>query len=121
MARPSTVNFPRDEFADYYWSNEHKEDQPPYPITLFVVDTEEVEETYVDTAGRMNRMSLPVLASCTPVLSRRGILGESWRPLWAPSSPRLRLSQLSAYVYDPLYHRMRASAPVEASNRGRHR
>ena len=94
-------------YEDYYWSNEHKEDQPPYPITLFVVDTEEVEETYVDTAGRMNRMSLPVLASCTPVLSRRGILGESWRPLWAPSSPRLALSGLSAYQWDSLYHRMR--------------
>ena len=52
-------------------------------------------------------MSLPILVSCTPVLSRRGILGESWRPLWVPSSPRLRLSRLSSYVYDPLYHRMR--------------
>ena len=110
-----------DPYESYYWSNEHKEDQPPYPVTLFVVDTEEVEETYVDTAGRMHRMSLPILVSCTPVLSRRGILGESWRPLWAPSSPRLRLSQLSDYVYDPLYHRMRPTRPVEASNRRGHR
>ena len=96
-----------DPYEDYYWSPEHKEDQPPYPVTLFVVDTEEVEETYVNTAAGMHRMSLPILVSCTPVLSRRGILGESWRPLWAPSSPRLRLSQLSDYVYDPLHHRMR--------------
>ncbi len=110
-----------DPYEDYYWSNEHKEDLPPYPVTLFVVDTEEVEGTYVDTAGRMHRMSLPILVSCTPVLSRRGILGESWRPLWAPSSPRLRLSQLSDYVYDPLYHRMRPTPPVEASNRRGHR
>ena len=110
-----------DPYEDYYWSNEHKEDLPPYPVTLFVVDTEEVEETYVSTAGSMHRMSLPVLVSCTPVLSRRGILGESWRPLWAPSSPRLRLSQLSGYVYDPLYHRMRPTRPVEASYRGRNR
>ena len=108
-------------YEDYYWSNEHKEDQPPYPVTLFVVDTEEVEETYVNTAARMHRMSLPVLASCIPVLSTTGILGESWRPLWAPSSPRLRLSQLSDYVYDPLYHRMRPTAPVEASYRRRNR
>ena len=110
-----------DPYEDYYWSNEHKEDLPPYPVTLFVVDTEEVEETYVNTAARMHRMSLPILASCTPVLSRRGILGESWRPLWAPSSPRLRLSQLSDYVYDPLYHRMRPTPPVGASNRRGHR
>ena len=44
----------------YYWSPEHKEDQPPYPVTLFVVDTEEVEDTYVRTAARMSRMCLPV-------------------------------------------------------------
>ena len=72
----------------------------------------------MSTAAGMTLMTVPILASCTPVLSRRGILGESWRPLWAPSSPRLRLSQLSEYVYDSLYHRMRQS-PVEASYRGR--
>ena len=104
---PTGVIARLDPYEDYYWSNEHKEDQPPYPVTLFVVDTGEVEETYVNTAAGMNRMSLPILVSCTPVLSRRGILGESWRPLWAPSSPRLRLSGLGSYVYDPLHHRMR--------------
>ena len=105
-----------DPYEDYYWSNEHKEDQPPYPVTLFVVDIEEVEETYVSTAARMDRMSLPILVSCTPVLSQRGILGKSWRPLWAPSSPRLKLSGLGSYVYDSLYHRMRP-IPVGESNR----
>ena len=30
------------------WSNEPKEDQPPYPVTLFVVDTEEVEDDLRD-------------------------------------------------------------------------
>ena len=101
-----------DPYEDYYWSNEHKEDQPPYPVTLFVVDTQEVEDTYVSTAARMNRMSLPILVSCTPVLSRRRILGESWRPLWEPASPRLALSRMGSYTYDSLYHRMR-SRPVE--------
>ena len=108
-------------YEDYYWSPEHKEDLPPFPATLFVVDTEEVEETYVSTAAGMDRMSLPILVSCTPVLSTTGILGESWRPLWEPSSPRLRLSQLRDYAYDPLYHRMRPTRPVEASNRRGHR
>ena len=96
-------------YEDYYWSNEHEEDQPPYPVTLFVVDIEEVESTYVSTAARMNRMSLPILVSCTPALSRTGILGESWRPLWDPASPRLALSSMGSYVYDSLYHRMRQS------------
>ena len=29
-----------DPYESYYWSPEHKEGQPPYPVTLFVVDTE---------------------------------------------------------------------------------
>ena len=113
---PKGVMARLDPYEDYYWSPEHKEDQPPFPVTLFVVDTEEVEETYVSTAARMHRMSLPILVSSTLILTRRGILGESWRPLWEPSSPRLALSGLGSYVYDPLYHRMRP-IPVEASYR----
>ena len=97
-------------YESYYWSNEHKEDQPPFPTTLFVVDTEEVEDTYVHTAARMTRMSLPILVSCIPVLSTTGILGKSWRPLWEAESHRLVLSGLRAYRWDSLYHRMR---PVE--------
>ena len=96
-------------YESYYWSPEHKDDQPPFPTTLFVVDTEEVEDTYVRTAARMGRMSLPILVSCIPVLSRTGILGKSWRPLWEPESPRLPLSGLNAYQWDSLYHRMRQS------------
>ena len=99
-------------YEDYYWSPEHKDDQPPYPVTLFVVDTEEVEDTYVRTAARMSRMSLPIFVSCIPALSTAGILGRSWRPLWEPESPRLPLSALRAYHWDSLYHRMRQS-PVE--------
>ena len=96
-------------YESYYWSPEHKDDQPPFPTTLFVVDTEEVETTYVNTAARMSRMSLPILVSCIPVLSTAGILGRSWCPLWEQESPRLALSGLSAYQWDSLYHRMRQS------------
>ena len=52
-------------YTSYYWSTEPGEDQPPFPTTLFVVDTEEVEATYVRTAARMSRMSLPILVACT--------------------------------------------------------
>ena len=83
-------------YRSYYWSNASKEDQPPFPVTLFVADTEEVENTYVSTAARMTTMSLPILVSCIPVLSTAGILGKSWRPLWGPESPRLPLSGLRA-------------------------
>ena len=94
-------------YTSYYWSPEHEDDQPPFPTTLFVVDTEEVEATYVRTAARMSRMSLPILVSCIPVLSNTGILGRSWRPLWEPKSPRMPLSGLRAYQWDSLYHWMR--------------
>ena len=104
---PRGVEARLDPYESYYWSPEHTDDQPPYPHTLFVVDTEEVEDTYVTTAARMNRMSLPILVSCIPVLSDTGILGRSWRPLWEPESPRLPLSGLSAYQWDSLYHQMR--------------
>ena len=64
-------------YTSYYWSPEHEDDQPPFPTTLFVVDTEDVEDTYVRTAARMSRMSLPILVSCIPVLSHTRILGRS--------------------------------------------
>ena len=96
-----------DPYESYYWSPAPEEDMPPFPVTLFVVDTDEVEQTYVKTAARMTRMSLPILVTCTPALSTAGILGKSWRPLWEPDSPRLALAELSAYQRDSLYHRMR--------------
>ena len=110
---PQGVSARLDPYESYYWSSEHGEDQPPYPVTLFVVDTEEVEDTYVSAAAGMNRMSLPILVSCIPVLSTTGILGESWRPLWEPQSPRMALSGMNEYTYDSLYHRMRHCSPVE--------
>ena len=105
-------------YMSYYWSTEPGEDQPPFPVTLFVVDTEEVEATYVRTAARMPRMSLPVLVSCVPVLSTTGILGQSWHSLWEPESPRLALSGLRAYQWESLYHRMR-HRPVGGNRYGR--
>ena len=64
-------------YTSYYWSNAPGDDQPPFPTTLFVVDTEDVEATYVRTAARMTLMTVPVLVSCSPALSRTGILGRS--------------------------------------------
>ena len=94
-------------YTSYYWSPAPGDDQPPFPTTLFVVDREDVEDTFVCTAARLTRMSLPILVSCAPVLSQSGILGRSWRPLWRPESPRLALSDLRAYGWNSLYHRMR--------------
>lgn len=73
-------------YTRYYWSTEPGTDQPPFPVTLFVVDGEGVEAAYVSTADRMSVMSLPILVSCRPVLSSAGILGRSGRPLWEPGT-----------------------------------
>ena len=76
-------------YMRYYWSHAPEKDQPPFPITLFVVDTHEVEETFRNTAAAMSLMTHPVLVSCRPALQMEGILGRSWYPLWERSSPRL--------------------------------
>ena len=99
-------------YTRYYHSNAPGEDMPPFPTTLFVVDSEEVEETYARTAAGMNLMTLPILVSCPPVLTSQGLLGRSWRPLWESHSPRLALSGLRAYQWDSLRHRMR---PIEGA------
>ena len=35
------------QYTSYYWSPAPGDDQPPFPTTLFVVDSEDVEDTYV--------------------------------------------------------------------------
>ena len=69
-------------YRSYYWSNEHRDDQPPYPVTLFVVDTEDVEDTYVRTAAQISRMSLPIFVSCISALSKQEYLASRGVPLW---------------------------------------
>ncbi len=99
-------------YTRYYHSNAPEADMAPFPITLFVVDSEEVEETYARTASQMNLMTLPILVSSADTLTRRGLLERSWRPLWESRSPRLALSGLRAYQWDSLGHRMR---PIEGA------
>ena len=91
----------------YSRSDAPAKDQPPFPTTLFVVDTEEVAETYASAASRMTAISLPILVSSREALSCRGILGRSWRPLWDAGCPSLELCELGDYGWDGLRHRMR--------------
>ncbi len=93
-------------YIRYYRSDAPRDDQPPFPTTLFLVDTEEVAETYASTASRMPAMKLPILVSSRELLSYRGILGRSWRPLWDQREP-LALCELDAYEWDGLRRRMR--------------
>ena len=94
-------------YIRYYRSDAPRDDQPPFPTTLFVVDTEEVAETYAGTASRMPAMTLPILVSSRELLSYRGILDRSWRPLWDAERPPLALRELAAYEWDGLRRRMR--------------
>ncbi len=99
-------------YVRYYRHGKPEDDHPPLPLTLFVVDGQDVEETYVRTSARMDLMTVPVLVSCRPVLERSGILGRSWRPLWGPVSHRLRLSELRAYRWSARYNVMRRESDV---------
>ena len=94
-------------YIRYYRSDAPRDDQPPFPTTLFVVDTDEVAETYASTASRMPAMKLPILVSSRELLSYRGILGRSWRPLWDGERPPLALRELGVYEWDKLRLRMR--------------
>jgi len=94
-------------YIRYYRSDAPRVDQPPFPTTLFVVDTEEVAETYADTASWMPAMRLPILVSSRELLSDRGMLGRSWRPLWDGERAPLALKELGAYEWDKLRRQMR--------------
>ena len=94
-------------YIRYYRSDAPRDDQPPFPTTLFMVDTEEVAEIYASTASRMPAMRLPILVSSRELLSYRGILSRSWRPLWDGERPPLALRELGAYQWDGLRRRMR--------------
>ena len=94
-------------YIRYYRSDAPRDDKPPFPTTLFVVDTKEVAETYASTASRMPAMTLPILVSSRELLSYRGILDRSWRPLWEPERAPLALRELGEYEWDKLRRRMR--------------
>ena len=94
-------------YIRYYRSDAPRDDQPPFPTTLFMVDTEEVAETYASTASRMTAMKLPILVSSRELLSYRGMLGRSWRPLWDAERAPLALKELGDYEWDGMRRRMR--------------
>ena len=76
-------------YESYYWSPEHRDDQPPFPTTLFVVDTEEVEDTYVRTAARME----PDVAAHPRVLHPRSVHHRDTWSVMASSVDLLPLAQ----------------------------
>ena len=93
-------------YQEYYTSFDTSGDLPSLPLCLFVVDTESVAETYVETARADPLLQLPILVAPMPKLATTGILGPSWRPLWEPDSPTVRLSAATAYSWNRLNQRM---------------
>ena len=102
---PSGIRGKLRPYEHYYWSPDTSGDMPPFPVTLFVVDSATVEDNYVRTAAEMS-LTLPIFVSRMPTLAESGILGRSWHPLWEPASPRIRLSDLAGYAWNRLYKRM---------------
>ena len=95
-------------YIRYYWSNVPEADMAPFPVTLFVVDNEEVEETYARTASRMKLMTLPILVSCLPVLTG----GAAGAILASPVGVALREAGAVGTARLPVGHRMR---PIEGA------
>ncbi|MCY4654115.1 MAG: replication-relaxation family protein [Dehalococcoidia bacterium] len=92
-------------YQRYYGSPLTDGDLPPFPYTLFVVDSEAVAATYVTTAAAMG-LRLPILVSSRPALAEMGCLGRSWHLLWERASPRAKLSELSGYTWSSFHRRM---------------
>ena len=65
-------------YRRYFASNWPKRDHGgALPLVLFVFETPEVEEAFVDSAGYHN---LPICTSDLELFEERGVLGEVWRP-----------------------------------------
>ena len=66
-----------DPYESYYWSPAPEEDHAAVPRNAVRSgDRDDVEDTYVRTAARMTRMSLPILVSCIACsICNTGILG----------------------------------------------
>ena len=58
-----------------------------WPLVLFVFESDEAEQTFVEVAARLDHA--PFVSTHTDVLTRQGVLGESWR-LPPPHPPRRR-------------------------------
>ena len=94
-------------YRAYYTSTETGGDLPTWPLALFFVDTERVAETYVATARAEDTLRLPILVSSMPDLAKHGILGRTWRPLWAPATPQtMTLADAAGHRWNRIAQRM---------------
>ena len=96
---PSGIVPRLEKYQAYYASDDTRGDLPGLPLCLFVVDTERVAGTYVATARADRLLRLPILVSSIPEMETGGILGQSWRPLWEPDSPRMTLAEAAGYTW----------------------
>ena len=96
---PSGITPRLERYQEYYASDDTLRDLPGFPLCLFVVDTERVAGTYVETARADRLLLLPILVSSIPELETEGILGRSWRPLWEPDSRRMTLAEAAGYSW----------------------
>ena len=61
-----------------------------WPLVLFVFESDEAEQTFVEVAARLDTIDqAPFVSSHTDVLTEQGVLGQSWR-LPPPHSPGRR-------------------------------
>ena len=68
------------------------------PLVLFVFETPEIEEDFVDSAGYHN---LPICTSDLELFEERGVLGEVWRPPHPDTYQRLTIHALDKLATCP--------------------
>ena len=79
-------------YRRYFASNWPKRDHGgALPRVLFVFETPEIEEAFVDAAGYHN---LPICTSDLELFEERGVLGEVWRPPHPDTYQRLIIHEL---------------------------
>ena len=85
---PKRVRARLENYRRYFASDWAKRDHGgTLPLALFVFETPEIEEAFVDAAGHHG---LPICTSDLELFEERGVLGEVWRP--PPPEPYQRLT-----------------------------
>ena len=84
---PKRVRARLENYRRYFASDWPQQDHGGLPpLVLFVFETPEIEEAFVDAAGHHG---LPICTSDLELFEERGVLGEVWRP--PPPHPYERL------------------------------
>ena len=86
-------------YRRYFASNWPQQDHGgASPLVLFVFETPEIEEDFLDSAGHHG---LTLFTSDLELFEERGVLGEVWRPQHPDTYQRLTIHYLDNLQFGP--------------------